>query len=221
MGESKQLLRIGGVTDAEVASFAADQKLRETQSIRAPMDGVVLDLMAVVGAKLEEMAPLYRVANLNTLWLDIQVPQAALGTIRPGMKVAVADCVIQFPAEITAIGRVVNPTTQSVSVRAALVDPRHRLRPGQFVSVQIVTEQGDTSSVPVWAVPARALVRNGKRSYLFVEREGGFEAREVHPVGADRDQTYITDGLSAETKFVVSGVAALKALWSSQDEAGA
>jgi len=218
--ESRQLLAISGVEAAELAELAKRQKFMEVLPVRSAIAGTVLEQIAVTGQQVEALSPVYRIGDLSTLWLDIPLTQDQLAHVDIGKKVTVANSDAEFSAEITAIGSVIDPTTQSVSVRAVIPNADNRLKPGQYISVRIVAERGGAASDPVWAVPVKALVRSGTNSYLFVRSAPGFEVRKVYLLGTNEDEAYVAAGVAADTQFAVTGIAALKALWTSEDGEG-
>jgi len=213
------LLQIAGLSDNEIQSLQNEQRLLQVLEIRAPFDGVILDRMATAGERLDAMSPVYRLGDLSTLWLEINVPQEKLAAVQPGMKVGVTDSEIQLPAEIAAIGKSIDPTTQSVMVRATLIDSGHGLKPGQFVSVRIVADYAGGPDETVWVVPSAALTSSGGVQYLFVRTANGFDVREALILGADADHAYLNIDIDADESIAVIGVSALKALWLSQSEA--
>lgn len=220
LNEHRQLLQIAGLSAAEIRVLETRQSLLQVLEIRAPFDGVVLERMATVGERLDAMSPVYRLADLSSLWLEINVPQEKLLLVRPGMKVAVADSRVPLPAEVATIGRSIDPATQIVMVRATLTEAGHGLKPGQFVSARIVAGDTDTSDEAVWAVPAAAVIRSGNNHHLFVRTVNGFEVREVFVVSAHAERFYLRADIDADSSIAVSGVSALKSLWVALGESG-
>jgi len=218
--EHQHLLQIAGLSAKEIRSIETEQELLEVLEIRAPFDGVVLERMATAGQRLEAMSPVYRLADLSTLWLEINVPQEKLAAVRPGMKVAVEGCVIGLPAVVTTIGRSINPATQAIMVRATLTEEQHGLKPGQFVSARIVSDSSDSSTGPVWIVPAAGVTRVDDNHYVFVRTTNGFDVTEVQVLSADSNNVYLSADVSTDMDIAVSGVSTLKALWSAQREPG-
>ena len=218
--EHRQLLQIAGSSGAEIRSLETEQKLMQVLEIRAPFDGVILDRMATVGERLDAMSPVYRLGDLSTLWLEINIPQEKLAAVQPGMKVAVADSAIRLPAEVTNIGRSVDPATQATMVRATLTQAGHGLKPGQFVSVRIVAGSTSTFDEAVWVVPAAAVTSRGGSQFVFVRTANGFDVREAVIVGADTDRVYLSVDIDAADSIAVVGVSALKSLWSAASESG-
>lgn len=213
LAQSQRLLALAGMDKDTLQKLGATRQLQDTMLIRAPIDGVVLEQLANSGQRVDSMEPLFRVADLSELWLEIQVPQEQIDAVEPGMKVSVADCAVDEPAEVILLGRQVNPDTQSVVVRAALTKPGHNLRPGQFVSVNILSAKHAAGKRPLLVVPNRALMHSEGLCYVFVRTDSGFEIRKVETLGEDDRQTYVAGALKAQDSIAVNGLAALKALW--------
>ena len=212
LSEHRQLLGISGLTRAEIDALETSQALLESLAIRAPIDGVIVERMATTGQRLESMAPVYRIADLAELWLQINIPQERIASVVPGMLVSGND----FAAEITTIGRSIDAATQSIIVRANVTEGAGNIRPGQFVAVRIlagaVTDDGGT-----WTVAASAVTRSRNAHYLFVRNESGVDARYVEVASVNAGQAIVTAGLTGDEQIAVSGIAPLKAMWSAQD----
>jgi cobalt-zinc-cadmium efflux system membrane fusion protein len=216
--EHRQLLQIAGLSDDEIQLLETQQKLLQVIEIRAPFDGVVIERMATAGQRLDAMSPVYRLGDLSTLWLEINVPQEKLAAVRSGMKVAVTGSAVAFPAVVTTIGRSIDPATQAIMVRAVLGESDHGLKPGQFVSARIVADRLDTPGEPVWRLPAAAVTRVDESHYIFAKTSLGFDVMEVFVVSADSVNVYLSADFDADMKIAISSVSILKALWSAQRE---
>ena len=218
LGEHQQMLLLSGLSGRDVERLIQSQQLNDVLTIRAPIDGVVLELMGVVGTQVSATEALYRLGDLSTLWLEIQVPQNLSLDIALGMNVTVADWIVDPPATIIGIGRMVNSQSQTITVRAELAHSDHQLRPGQFVSARVGDSRPEMAGNQTWSVPVGAIVRSGEQPYLFVRTQAGFEVRAVNIIATVDDATYLQHGVAADTRIAVSGVSALKALWLSQDD---
>jgi len=218
LNEHRQLLQIAGLSEGDIRLLETEQKLIQVLAIRAPFGGVILDRMANVGERLDAMSPIYRLADLSSLSLEINVQQESLAAVQPGMSVAVADSPVEYPAEVTTIGRAIDPATQSVMVRALLTEADHGLKPGQFVSARIVSKRSIASTESIWMVPTVAVTRSGAGYYVFVRTRNGFDIQEVQVVGAAAGSLYLELDIEADGMIAVSSVSALKALWYAQSE---
>ena len=213
LNEHRQLLRIAGLTVAEIDSLETSQALLDSLEIRAPIKGVVVERMVTTGQRIDAMAPVYRVADLSELWLQLNVPQEQVSSVVPGMMVSGAN----FSANVTTIGRSIDPSTQSIIVRARVTSGADALRPGQFLAVRIMAGSAEDAD-GAWSVPATAVTRSQDAHYVFVRSEGGLEARLVEVAAFNAGQAIVLSGLSGSESIAISGIAALKAMWSAQEE---
>jgi len=82
--QRRQRLTLAGMASAEVQALEKGRNLTSTLTVRSPLDGVVLEQMVNTGQALAAADPLYRVAQLQPLWLEIHVPVDRLaGNLEP------------------------------------------------------------------------------------------------------------------------------------------
>lgn len=184
-------------------------------SLRAPIDGVVLEQMASVGQRLESAAPLYKLGKLSPLQLEIQVPQSLTAALQPGMRIQVPEAGGQ--GKLTVIGQAVEPGSQSVLLRASIQNENGRLKPGQMVEVALLPAPASGRQNAVTAVPARALVRHQERFWVFAEQaadrqQARYQVLPVQVVARQGEQVQVS-GLPEPVRLVVQGVSGLKAIW--------
>ncbi|QID19351.1 efflux RND transporter periplasmic adaptor subunit [Nitrogeniibacter mangrovi] len=199
--ERTQALKLAGITPG---------KLGGPLTLSSPIDGVVLAQNAEVGERVSSTAPIYRIAQLSPLWLEIQAPLTLARAVREGMAVRIAGT--EVSGKVIAVGRAVDPESQTVLLRAAVDAGAERLHPGQVVEVSIDANIHASGQ----RLPASALAREGGRTLVFVRTATGadgerFEAREVTVLGQGGD-TVVVDGVKAGETVAVQGVSGLKAM---------
>lgn len=205
--EARQLLLLAGMSPADIQTLAQTRKLGDSLQIRSPIDGVVLERMVNLGARLDIQAPLYRVADLAELWLEISIPQERLSTVKVGDRVRLESGDIS--ATISLLGQSVNVDNQTVLARAVVDGRPQGLRVGQNVNVQILQH-----GVPGgFSVPNSALSQNEGRSYVFVRNAEGFAVVEVAVNGKQGSESLISGALTGNEHIAVKGAVALKANW--------
>ena len=133
---ARQLLLIAGMSAAEIKALAATRNLGSLLNIHAPIAGVVLEKQATVGVHLDMQAPLYRIADLSELWLEINIPQERLNQVRLGDQVRVENTAVT--AGISLLGQSVNRENQTILARAVINGKQGALKVGQNVNVQIL-----------------------------------------------------------------------------------
>lgn len=192
-------------------------------TLRAPMDGVVLEQGAQTGQHVEATTSIYKIARLSPLWLDIQAPAELAATLAPGVVIQVAG----FPddilkARLMATGRQVDAASQTVLLRALVSQGAERLMPGQLVEAMLSlslspgagngNDKAAASKNEQMTLPAQALIHHEGNTYVFVQKEATkFEARIVKMMQQGQDSIQVS-GVHAGERVAIKGVSALKAL---------
>jgi cobalt-zinc-cadmium efflux system membrane fusion protein len=205
--EARQLLLMAGMSATEIETLAKTHKLSSLLTVRAPMSGVVLERLATLGSRLDIQSPLYRIADLSELWLEINIPQERLQQIRVGDSVEIADSGIG--AKISLLGQSVNQDNQTVLARAVIQGNPGALRVGQNLNVRLMQD----SQHPGFKVPNSAIAQNAGHNYVFVRNAEGFAVTEVNVAGKQEQDTIIYGPLGHQAEIAVQGAVALKATW--------
>lgn len=205
--EAKQLLTMAGMSAGEIAALGKTRRMNSQLNVRAPISGVVLERLATVGERLDMLAPLYRIADLSELWLEIHVPQQRVGDLHLGDRIEGEDQTVS--GTITLLGQSVNPENQTVTVRAVVDRKAPSLRVGQNLNVRLL----QNGATPGFTVPNSAIAQNGGRAYIFVRNTDGFAVTEVTVRGKHDDTSSITAPLKGDEQIAVRGAVALKANW--------
>ena len=158
--------------------------------IKAPLAGTVVRISARLGQSVETSAVLAEVIALERLVVTAQVPSREAGLLKPGQPVDFGPG-SAATGKVTVVGKDIDPKTDTVLVRAA-VPAGAGLRPGQFVTIRIVSEErrdvlavqeasliadsvgGDTGSIVLVesGKAVRRRVKSGLRESGLVEVEG-------------------------------------------------
>lgn len=206
--------------EAEIAVQAARLRLNalgigtgdEVSSIvtvRAPLDGVVIDKPAVAGQAVDASKPLLTVADLSHVWVEAAVPADSLGQIDTGMpaKVSVNALPNELNGTVSFVGPVLGEATRMATARVTLPNPKLQLRPGMLASVDLM---GPQANVQV-TVASDAIQTIHERNVVFVRTGAGFQAQEITVGRTDGKRTEIVKGLAAGTSYAASGSFLLKA----------
>ncbi len=213
LSERRQALRLYGMTEGAINALQAGRGMSSTLDIVSPISGVVLEQMAAAGQRAEASAPLYKVAQLAPLWLEMQATPAAAAGIVPGAAVTVPGAVTNgAPAsgKVRSVGRALDPTTQTVMIRAEITQGAEALHAGQYVEAQVAVNAGGEKQ---WRVPTSAVARHQGKAYLFVQAKGGFVPVEVKLLGETPTASTVSGALRGDERIAVKGIAALKAIW--------
>ena len=202
---ARRRLALLGMSEAEIAEIEREGKPRARMMIAAPVSGVIAELGVREGMTVMQGAPLFRIVDLSTVWVNAEVPETQASWMRPGSRVEAR--VAAYP-DITFHGRVgailpeVNAATRTLRTRIELANPGTRLKPGMFATLVFTGERARASVL----VPSEAVIRTGTRDVVIVAMGGGrFRAADVEVGSEAGGRSEIRKGLKAGEQVVLSG----------------
>lgn len=207
VNEAKQLLQIAGMTAGDIKQLDSTGKLVSQLSVRSPITGRVIERMVASGTRVDIMTPLYRVANLDELWLEINIPQEHIDDIKIGDRILVESTLTE--AEIKVLGQSVNPENQTILARALIKENPSSVRVGQKVTVQHL----QTTEAETYKLPDAAIAHNSGKTYVFIKEKDGFKVSEVTIFGKQSGFSVISGNLSGNEDIAINNAVALKANW--------
>ncbi len=207
VNEQHSLLQLAGMSKVQIKQLKINRQLHQSLQVHAPSDGVILQRMIVPGQHVETMAPLFHLADLSTLWLEIRVPVSGINTIKIDDVVEIQP--LDISAKVILLGRKVDRENQTVLVRALINHPPPNLRVDQLVNVVFVKSTSQSG----YRLPIASVFRQQGQAYVFVQVEGGFEVRQVEIENSTNQFVVVSSGINGNEKVAVQGIAALKAAW--------
>ncbi|MEI4506131.1 efflux RND transporter periplasmic adaptor subunit [Sphingopyxis sp. CCNWLW253] len=177
-------------------------------AIAAPISGQVIARSVVLGQTVAADAELYRIANLSSVSLSLNLQPADAGRIRPGAIVSVSAPGRQATGKISFVSPALDPATKLVPAIAILDNRAGQWRVGEAVtaSVALADADGDASI----SIPSTAIQTVEGKSVVFVRTKEGFEVVPV--VLGDRAgaNVIIRSGLKGTEQIAITNSFALK-----------
>jgi RND family efflux transporter MFP subunit len=198
----KQILMLSGLSGAELKALAENGKIGSTLVLRSPLDGFVLEQLGIAGQRVDASSPIYRIAQLSPIWLEIEVPASLLPRLKEDSMVTVQGT--DAEGVLYSIGKSVNPASQTVMVRAKMTRNIDLLKPGLKVEAKI-----SSASENLWQISSESLARIGGNPAVFVRTPSGFSMKPVEVV-SESGTEILVKGLSGDETIAVHGIAALK-----------
>jgi membrane fusion protein, heavy metal efflux system len=190
-----------------LATLEANDSL-QTFEVRAPRAGMVLARHAAAGGAAVAGEPLYTLADLSSVWVDLLVPRAVAGRVRLGQRVTLTvPGLPETTATVTLLPPFVDTESQSVMARVVMPNLDGVWRPGLFAQAEILIGEHAARV----AVPAAAL--QTFRDWTVVFRNEG-ELYEILPVTTGRrdgELVEITAGLEPGMRYVTGNSFLIKA----------
>jgi len=206
MGNSRQRLIELGMTAEQIVEIEKEDEARSRIDILAPMSGTVIEKVAVEGEYVKEGQPIFKLADLSTVWLMLELFPADAAVVRNGQTVEATLKSLpgrRFTGRVTFIDPDVDPKSRTVSVRVVMDNRDGVLRIGDYAKATITVQQSET---PVVSVPRNAVLMAADHCVVYVETEPGrFEIRRVETGDVSGDQVVIVKGLAEGESVATNG----------------
>ena len=197
-------LTVLGMTPEEIAAIEQSGEPKRLVTVVAPRSGVVVSRGVTVGTAVDPSTPLLTIADLSSVWVFAEVPEANINAVRVGTTAR-----LDFPASGRApfAGRVdfLYPTlterTRTLRVRFSVANLGGTLRPGLYGTATF-----RITGIPTLTVPRDAVVDTGRQQHVFVVVGNRFEPRPVTLGVQLADRVEVRSGLEEGERVVSSGV---------------
>lgn len=194
------------VARGEVLAVVEGNQTLQPYEVRSPIDGTVIERDAVVGEMVGEGRVIYAIADLATVWLDLDVSPEDFERLRVGQPVWLNGGTVE-EGTVAYLAPVAAASTQTLLARAVIPNPDGRWRPGLYVSADVLIEE---ASVPR-AVRASALQRLGDWDVVFLTDGAVFQATPVALGRRDAEWVEVIEGVEAGQRYAAANSFVLKA----------
>jgi len=209
-------LNLWKLTDEQIRVLEEEEKIQEEFPILADRSGYVIEKKINAGDYVQLGQELYRMADLNSVWVLFDAYEDDLVWLRDGQNVEFTVKSLpgkKFKARISYIDPVIDEKTRVAEVRVELDNPNSLLKPEMFVVGHVeANTQSDASSI---VIPRQAVLWTGRRSVVYVKVEDSeapaFRMREVVLGPALGESYIIQSGLEPGEEIVVNGTYMLDA----------
>ena len=199
---ARQRLRSIGVRSARIERVATGAEDLSTLPLEAPLSGVVLNRMTVLGAPVAQGDKLYHIADLQPIRVVARVFERSLGEVQVGQSVTITTPMASrtYEGTLDRITPQVDDESRAATARVVLDNADGTLRPGMYATVRV-----QRTGEPQPAIAADHLLTDGSGAYVLV-REGARTFRRVYlEADAEAEGTVAVPTLSPGTEIVTQG----------------
>jgi len=185
------------------AHRAGDQARLVKTELRAPFTGIIGLRWVSPGDYIKAGQDIARIEDIATLKLDFRLPEQYLPRLHSGqiVKARVDAYPDAFQGEVYAVETALDEQTRSALVRARVLNPETRLRPGMFARVSLAL----TTRSDALQVPEQAIVPKGGSSLVFRVVQGKVAVTPVTTGVRQKGMVEITKGLAATDQVITDG----------------
>ena len=193
-----------GMSEQQISQLQTSKQILQFVPVYSNADGFVSEISTAEGSYISAGTVLFRIASLNSLWVETQVYLPYL----PYLKVG-TDATFSIPAsgERLFSGKVIfiDPQVQSpnrfVLARFQILNPSTTIKPGMLSDITIQTKKIKTLALPVDAV-----IENSVGVNVWVRNADGiFENKMVQTGLQNSREVQVTSGLNEGDVVVITG----------------
>lgn len=189
------------VTKGDLLAVVESNESLSSFEIRSPIAGLIIDKHATLGELIQESNEAFVVADLSTVWVDLNVNLKDLRQVRKGQAIVISadDTEADAEATIANVQPVINVHTRSALARVVMDNAAGEWRPGMFVTAQATTQ---TKDVPL-VVKKTAIQTIKGEPTVFVQTSKGFVPTTVVIGASDRYNVEIKSGLTPQARYAL------------------
>lgn len=177
--------------------------------VKAPFDGVIVSYDITPGQTVDAGTSLFTVADLSTVWADLQIYQRNFGQIKEGLKVRITGGhnLPTFRGVIDYVAPTVDEHTRTGLARIVVDNAERAWKPGMFIKGRVAVERHPVDLM----VPRSAVLTVEGAPAVFVQTAEGFEPRPIQIGHSDSEYVQVVRGLEAGETYVAKNPISIKA----------
>ena len=202
-------LKLWKLSENQINEIENSGIVKENVPIYATVSGTVSEKLVAQGEAVKRGQPLFKIANLNTVWANFQVYESQLNRFQKGQEILVSTNAYPnkvFKSKVDFINPILDAATRTVKLRVVLLNEANIFKPGMFVEGKIKEIFSNRS--PRLIIPTSAVLWTGARSVVYLKATADapiFEMQEIKLGNRVGDAYEILEGLRIGDEIVTNG----------------
>ena len=202
-------LKLWKLSENQINEIENSGIVKENVPIYATVSGTVSEKLVAQGEAVKRGQPLFKIANLNTVWANFQVYESQLNRFQKGQEILVSTNAYPnkvFKSKVDFINPILDAATRTVKLRVVLLNEANIFKPGMFVEGKI--KEISSSRSPRLIIPTSAVLWTGARSVVYLKATADapiFEMQEIKLGNRVGDAYEILEGLRIGDEIVTNG----------------
>ena len=200
---ARNKLRLWGMSEQQVKDLENQQQSAATTTFYSSENGYVTAVDITEGSYIMEGGTIIQLADLSTLWAEVQVYATQLSQIPRGGKatVQIPDAGVELTGKIEFANPEISPDSRINLVRITVPNQGNKLKPGMPAYVRV-----NTSNKYALSLPTDAVIRERKGATVWLKTGDNTFRSQMVTTGIESDGIVeITQGLKQGDIVVVSG----------------
>lgn len=215
IGSEIQFLQAKTNYNAQLKAVAQMKSQLAKTIIRAPFKGTIDDIITEKGSVVGPGTPVMRIVSLNNMYLEAEVPEKNIGSVKKGSEV-----IVNFPVlgeslntKVSQVSNYINPENRSFNIQVAVPNKNGKIKPNLTSKIQIK----DYSNPNAITVPISIISENAEgEQYLYIadnlNKDGNAIAKKVIiKTGQSQNGSIeITEGIKDGDQIINEGARSVK-----------
>jgi len=201
---ARKRMRLWDLEDAQIERVAATGEPLEYLPIVSPVSGHVVEKHVVSGSAVQPGVTLYRIAGLDSVWVEAELYESELAQVEVGQTARVTLPYLpgrSFEGRVAFVYPFLDGARRTGRIRVELANPDRVLKPDMFAHVVLESDLGERL-----VVPEEAVLYAGERSFVFVDLGAGrLRPTAVETGVKTADFVEVLSGLEEGERVVTSG----------------
>ncbi len=215
--EAKKASLLLGAAQQKVAALGGNARVKSeavlgAHAVLSPIAGTVVERNVAPGQFVDGQLVAFKVANLDHLWIELDVFERNLSRIGVGDRAELrplSGTAEPLIGRVAKIGSRIDQETHSAKVRIEVENRDRKLRVGQAVQAIIHSSGGNLAKRPIVPTAAITFV-DGKPTVFVTSGPNAVRVVSVRLGANDGDETEVVEGLKEGDEIVTEGAFALK-----------
>lgn len=194
--------------------YGDSSNINQQFALKSPLSGIVIERNLNPGQEVRPdqsqpgSPPFFVVSDVTKLWFILDVPEALLPLLKPGVALTLRPNALPgeaFSGKVEWLSDEIDPATRALRVRGSIDNPERRLKAEMFITAEVALPSETKQTIAV-RIPADAVLLIGDKRYVFVdEGDGRFRRQSVAAEELGPSWVLVRDGLKTGQKVVTEG----------------
>jgi Cu(I)/Ag(I) efflux system membrane fusion protein len=199
---AEKKLILFGMTTEQLVALRLSKRISSSITFLSPTSGSIARIDVTEGEYVAEGSALYRLENLDQVWVEAEIYPGEKLNAKPGDSVQVhIEGYKNQTAPIIFVSPEFRKGTQITVVRVLINNSKGDFLPGMQATVFLSHSEKKTL-----AIPTDAVLRDGNKNHVWIfEKDGTFRPRLVKTGIENSDKVEIVEGLREKENVVITG----------------
>ncbi|MEW6456412.1 MAG: efflux RND transporter periplasmic adaptor subunit [Acidobacteriota bacterium] len=179
LDSARNKLILLNIREEELIELEKTHSIKFLLPIRAPFNGSIIESNVVTGDYIDTGTSLFKIADISTLWVNVNIYEKDLSSIKQGCKTLIRVSAFpneEFKGKLTLLSDVVDKNTRTVKGRVEVMNKSGKLKPGMYAEVNLIFPS-ESKSLLIPEIAVQDL--EGKKVVFLQSGNNSFSVKEI------------------------------------------